>query len=53
MMTFNVLNFNDYFFSFFQKRIKDHKYRCLEDLEDDIYTLCQNAQLYNVEGSQV
>ncbi|KAL4236408.1 Transcription activator BRG1 [Mactra antiquata] len=36
-----------------KKRIKDHKYRCLEDLEDDIYALCQNAQLYNVEGSQI
>ncbi|XP_052775385.1 transcription activator BRG1-like isoform X2 [Mya arenaria] len=36
-----------------RKRIKDHKYRCLEDLEDDIFTLCQNAQLYNVEGSQI
>ncbi|XP_052257298.1 probable global transcription activator SNF2L2 isoform X2 [Dreissena polymorpha] len=36
-----------------RKRIKDHKYRCLEDLEDDIFTLCQNAQLYNVDGSQI
>ena len=36
-----------------QKRIKDHKYRSLEDLEEDINTLCQNAQDYNVEGSVV
>ncbi|KAI8508957.1 Transcription activator BRG1 [Branchiostoma belcheri] len=34
-------------------RIKNHKYRCLDDLEKDIIQMCKNAQLYNVEGSQV
>ncbi|XP_035698994.1 transcription activator BRG1-like isoform X1 [Branchiostoma floridae] len=34
-------------------RIKNHKYRCLDDLEKDIIQMCKNAQLYNVEGSQI
>ena len=34
-------------------RIKEHKYRCLDDLEKDVMNLCKNAQTYNVEGSLV
>ncbi|KAK6179113.1 hypothetical protein SNE40_011545 [Patella caerulea] len=34
-------------------RIKDHKYRSVDDLEDDVMLLCQNAQSFNVEGSMI
>lgn len=40
----------------FQKiknRIKDHRYRCIDDLENDFMLLCKNAQTYNVEGSLI
>ena len=36
-----------------QKRIKDHYYRSIDDLETDVMTLCKNAQAYNMEGSLV
>ena len=36
-----------------QKRIKDHYYRSIDDLEVDIMLLCKNAQAYNMEGSLV
>ena len=36
-----------------QKRIKDHLYRSIDDLETDVMTLCKNAQAYNMEGSLV
>ncbi|GFS49742.1 hypothetical protein NPIL_418531 [Nephila pilipes] len=34
-------------------RIKEHRYRCLDDLETDFMLLCTNAQQYNVEGSLI
>jgi len=34
-------------------KITVHKYRCLDDVEADFNTMCQNAQTYNVEGSQI
>ncbi|CAH1772648.1 unnamed protein product [Owenia fusiformis] len=34
-------------------RIKEHRYRSLDDLEADIMLLCGNAQEYNVEGSLI
>ncbi|XP_077981032.1 SWI/SNF-related matrix-associated actin-dependent regulator of chromatin subfamily A member 2-like [Glandiceps talaboti] len=36
-----------------KERIKNHKYRCIDDLERDVMLLCKNAQTYNVEGSQI
>lgn len=36
-----------------RERVRNHKYRCVGDLEKDIYQLCQNAQTYNLEGSQI
>ena len=36
-----------------QQRIKEHRYRSLDDLEKDVMLLCQNAQTYNVEKSLV
>ena len=38
---------------FLQNKIKNNKYRCLEDLEDDFMLMCKNAQTYNVEGSEI
>lgn len=40
-------------FSRFQERIRNHKYRSLNDLEKDVMLLCQNAQTFNLEGSLV
>lgn len=37
----------------YQERIRNHKYRSLGDLEKDVMLLCQNAQTFNLEGSQV
>lgn len=37
----------------FQERIRNHKYRSLNDLEKDVMLLCQNAQTFNLEGSLV
>lgn len=34
-------------------RISNHKYRSLEELQEDFIQMCQNAQTYNVEGSQI
>ncbi|XP_075261666.1 SWI/SNF-related matrix-associated actin-dependent regulator of chromatin subfamily A member 2-like isoform X3 [Convolutriloba macropyga] len=36
-----------------KNKIKNGKYRCLEDLEDDFMLMCKNAQTYNVEGSEI
>uniref|UniRef100_A0A4W3GQL3 SWI/SNF related BAF chromatin remodeling complex subunit ATPase 4a n=1 Tax=Callorhinchus milii TaxID=7868 RepID=A0A4W3GQL3_CALMI len=36
-----------------KERIRNHKYRCLNDLERDVMLLCQNAQTYNLEGSLI
>jgi len=34
-------------------RIKQHRYRSLDDLEDDFMLMCKNTQAYNMEGSLV
>uniref|UniRef100_A0A8C9ZLM4 SWI/SNF related BAF chromatin remodeling complex subunit ATPase 4a n=1 Tax=Sander lucioperca TaxID=283035 RepID=A0A8C9ZLM4_SANLU len=34
-----------------KERIRSHKYRSLNDLEKDVMLLCQNAQTFNLEGS--
>lgn len=34
-------------------KIKDHRYRSLDDLETDVMLLCENAQSYNIEGSAI
>ncbi|KAL8604698.1 Transcription activator BRG1 [Nucella lapillus] len=34
-------------------RIKVQKYRSLDDLENDVMELCQNAQSFNMEGSVI
>lgn len=34
-------------------RISSHKYRSLDDLQEDFFTMCHNAQTYNVEESQI
>ncbi|KAK3584043.1 hypothetical protein CHS0354_018347 [Potamilus streckersoni] len=36
-----------------KQRFKEHRYRSIDDLEDDIMLLCGNAQMYNVEGSVI
>ncbi|XP_061423760.1 transcription activator BRG1-like isoform X1 [Lethenteron reissneri] len=36
-----------------KERIRIHKYRSLDDLEKDVMLLCQNAQIYNLEGSLI
>uniref|UniRef100_A0A8C2DDR9 SWI/SNF related, matrix associated, actin dependent regulator of chromatin, subfamily a, member 4a n=1 Tax=Cyprinus carpio TaxID=7962 RepID=A0A8C2DDR9_CYPCA len=36
-----------------KERIRSHKYRTLNDLEKDVMLLCQNAQTFNLEGSQI
>ncbi len=36
-----------------QQRIKDNKYRSLDDLHADIDLMCKNAQEYNIEGSLI
>lgn len=36
-----------------KERIRNHKYRSLNDLERDVMLLCQNAQTYNLEGSLI
>lgn len=48
---FIVKSFNH--FLLFQERVRNHKYRSVEDLEKDVFLLCHNAQTYNLEGSQV
>ncbi|XP_074643538.1 SWI/SNF-related matrix-associated actin-dependent regulator of chromatin subfamily A member 2-like [Tubulanus polymorphus] len=34
-------------------RIKEHRYRSIDDLEKDILLLCKNAQQYNEDGSLI
>lgn len=34
-----------------RERINSHKYRTVDDLEDDFILMCKNAQTYNIEGS--
>ncbi|XP_071953036.1 probable global transcription activator SNF2L2 [Antedon mediterranea] len=34
-------------------RIKNHRYRNLDDLEKDVMLMFENAQIYNVESSQI
>ena len=36
-----------------RNRIRNEKYRSLDDLEKDINLMCQNTQKYNIEGSLV
>lgn len=36
-----------------KERIRNHKYRSLNDLERDVMLLCQNAQTFNLEGSLI
>ncbi|XP_013786045.1 transcription activator BRG1-like isoform X1 [Limulus polyphemus] len=36
-----------------RQRIREHRYRNLDDLENDFMIMCQNAQTYNVEGSMI
>ncbi|XP_037121131.1 probable global transcription activator SNF2L2 isoform X1 [Syngnathus acus] len=36
-----------------RERVRNHKYRSVGDLEKDIFLLCNNAQTYNLEGSQI
>lgn len=40
-------------FVLLQERINSHKYRTLDDLEEDFTLMCKNAQTYNIEGSIV
>lgn len=36
-----------------RQRIRNEKYRSLDDLEKDINLMCQNTQKYNIEGSLI
>ncbi|CAN9512836.1 unnamed protein product [Ophioblennius macclurei] len=36
-----------------KERVRSHKYRSVGDLEKDVMLLCQNAQTFNLEGSQI
>ncbi|CAL1277234.1 unnamed protein product [Larinioides sclopetarius] len=36
-----------------KNRIKEHRYRSLDDLEADFILLCTNAQIYNIKGSSI
>ncbi|XP_073398702.1 probable global transcription activator SNF2L2 isoform X2 [Dendrobates tinctorius] len=36
-----------------KERIRNHKYRSVNDLEKDVMLLCYNAQTFNLEGSQI
>ena len=36
-----------------KNRIREHRYRSLDDLESDFMLLCQNAQAYNIETSTI
>ncbi|XP_065149489.1 probable global transcription activator SNF2L2 isoform X2 [Paramisgurnus dabryanus] len=35
-----------------RERVRNHKYRCIADLEKDFMLMCHNAQMFNLEGSQ-
>lgn len=45
--------FESFLALFMQERVRNHKYRCIADLEKDIMQMCHNAQTFNLEGSQV
>ncbi|KPM06633.1 global transcription activator SNF2L2-like protein [Sarcoptes scabiei] len=36
-----------------RSRINNHKYRSLQELREDFLTMCSNAQIYNMEHSQI
>lgn len=36
-----------------KQRVRDGKYRSVDELEADIMLLCKNAQTYNMDGSLV
>ncbi|KAI7813320.1 putative global transcription activator SNF2L2, partial [Triplophysa rosa] len=36
-----------------KERVRNHKHRSVSDLEKDVMLLCHNAQIYNLEGSQI
>ncbi|XP_051513513.1 probable global transcription activator SNF2L2 isoform X2 [Myxocyprinus asiaticus] len=36
-----------------RERVRNHKYRCIADLEKDVVQMCHNAQTFNLEGSQI
>jgi len=36
-----------------KERIRNHKYRSINDMEEDFLQMCRNAQMYNVEGSLI
>ena len=36
-----------------KSRISSHRYRSLDDLQEDFMQLCRNAQTYNMEGSLI
>ncbi|XP_073696982.1 probable global transcription activator SNF2L2 isoform X1 [Garra rufa] len=36
-----------------RERVRNHKYRCIADLEKDVMQMCHNAQTFNLEGSQI
>ncbi|XP_061119821.1 probable global transcription activator SNF2L2 [Conger conger] len=36
-----------------KERVRNHKYRNVEDLEKDVLLLCHNAQTFHLEGSQI
>ncbi|KAH8865052.1 Transcription activator BRG1 [Schistosoma japonicum] len=40
-------------FNRIRQRVKDGKYRSLDELEADILLLCKNAQTYNMDGSLI
>ncbi|VDQ14038.1 unnamed protein product, partial [Trichobilharzia regenti] len=40
-------------FNRIRQRVKDGKYRSVDELESDVLLLCKNAQTYNMDGSLV
>lgn len=48
-----LYSFESFLVLFMQERVRNHKYRCIADLEKDIMQMCHNAQTFNLEGSQV
>ncbi|VEL43858.1 unnamed protein product [Protopolystoma xenopodis] len=38
-------------FNRIRNRVRDGKYRSIDDLEADMMLLCKNAQMYNIDGS--
>uniref|UniRef100_A0A915ITL8 Bromo domain-containing protein n=1 Tax=Romanomermis culicivorax TaxID=13658 RepID=A0A915ITL8_ROMCU len=35
------------------RKIHEGKYRSIDQLEADVFLLCENAQIYNIEGSEI